>query len=122
MKNKRNYICSVGVLIGLILNRILVNLYGNNGRSILVAVCLMIFLIVWGYLIFAKLYMGALIFSLVGVPIIIMSVGIFLDKLLFVLGGLVLTFAGVLIMKKYAPKIMENHKERQMEKNKEKME
>lgn len=112
MKNKVSNVGVLGVLFGIFMNRILVSKYGDTGSVMLASVALTIFLISFICLIIMKKYVAALVFLPVVLPTIAMFVGIIIDNIFIMFGGLLLLIVGLLIMIKITPKVIEKQKEK----------
>lgn len=110
MKKKSNYVGIYGVLLGLVLNRILVRMYGDSGRIIIISMILPIFITIW-FIITLKNYIHGLIASLIAIPFIVAMIGVILDIWIMVISGALLAVVGGIIIYKIALKSIEKQKD-----------
>ncbi|MBL4932372.1 hypothetical protein [Clostridium paridis] len=96
MKNMK-YVGLLGVIFGVLLSRFLGNYFGNSSQvmAMFVVVTCALFIII--ALFVKKFYLGAIIMLSITLPLIIGAIGMYLDNLYMILGGIVLFFVTLII-------------------------
>lgn len=95
----------IGVFLGIAVDKVLINKYGVNASTIIVGVLIIILLIIITVLIFLKYFLVAFALLLLGTPLIIGFIGMYLDNLVLMMIGIALIVVVVPIMKKVLPRL-----------------
>ena len=104
MKKNISYLGFCGIVIGLVISRFVVDKYGANTRIIIMFVALMISIFSVIGIIYKRKYLGALYMLSIVVPLLIMTIGMYLENVLIGLIGLGSLFILIPIMVKVLPK------------------
>lgn len=111
LKDKLNLICILGTFIGIVLSRVIDVHYGDNGKITIVGSIIVIIALSILYLIIKKNYLSAIIIFAILLPLIIGFIGMYLNSLYLVIGGIASIFIIAPIMIKLMPKYMNNKKQ-----------
>ncbi|MDT8718422.1 hypothetical protein IAI10_17280 [Clostridium sp. 19966] len=90
----------IGVFLGIAVDKVLINKYGVNASTIMVGALIIILLILITALIFLKYFLAALGLLILGTPLIISFIGMYLDNLILMMIGVALMVVVVPVMKK----------------------
>lgn len=84
------YLGIIAALLGIGLNKYIANKYGEGSSLGMITIILSFCFFVWGWLIYKKYYLGAIACLSFLIPITIMAIGLFIDKIYLGLIGFVL--------------------------------
>lgn len=104
MKKYMPFLGTIGVLLTIRFSRVMVGKYGENARIIIMVVALLISLLALVGIVYKKKYLAALGSLSMVLPLVVMTIGIYLDNIYLGALGLGLMFALISIMIKILPK------------------
>jgi hypothetical protein len=96
----------IGVLsavIGMILYKVMSNYYGDSGPKLVMYACVSISLAAIISLVLMKHFLAAFLLSMIGLPVVVMAIGMYFDNVLVGFGGVILLFIMSPIVIKIAP-------------------
>ena len=84
------YLGIIAALLGIGLNKYIINKYGEDSSLGMITIILFICFFIVGWLIYKKYYLGVIACLSFLIPITIMAIGLFIDKLYLGLIGFIL--------------------------------
>jgi hypothetical protein len=103
MKKNISYLGVCGVLFGLIISRFIETEYGVNARVAIMICALMISIFAMMGIIYKKKYLAALYILAMVLPLLLMTIGMYLDNLFIAFGGFGLLIILILVIIKILP-------------------
>jgi len=101
------YLGVIAVFLGIGLNKYIINTYGEGSSSVVITITLSIAFFIIGWSIYKKYYLGAIACLSFLIPITIMAIGLFINKLYLGIIGFVL----LLVLCPLAAKMIRKYKD-----------
>lgn len=104
MKKVKPYLGIFGVLFGIVLSRFMVDKYGEDSRILMMFGLSLVALVLVLIIVYKRKYFEALLMLFIILPVIVMTIGMYIDNIYFASVGFVLIFIIAPIMVKIASK------------------
>ena len=105
IEKKMSTISILGVFLGIFMNRVLTAKYGNSGIIMIASLGLIVTVVPIICLVIKKKYKQTLLLLFMGLPSIVMGIGICMDNMYLMGGGFISLFIAIPIMVKIEPKL-----------------